>query len=218
MLEHSQLEVTARDGRGKNAARRLRVTGQVPATLYGLGKDAESIALDTKSMVRILNDPAGHNRVFDLQGGAQGHAMAVAWQSDPVTGKLLHIDMKRLDLTNKIRVKVSVETFGVAYGVKTEGGLEDLIVREIEVDCLPEDIPASIRIDVTELRSGQSIRASDIPDGEKYTIASSGDLTIMRIIGKRALEADADTGEAAAAAEAPAVEGAEAGKEGKEGA
>jgi large subunit ribosomal protein L25 len=150
--------------------------------------------------------------VFDLQGGAQGHAMAVDWQSDPVTGKLLHIDMKRLDLTNKIRVKVSVETFGVAYGVKTEGGLEDLILREIEVDCLPEDIPASIRIDVTELRAGQSIRASDIPDGEKYTIASSGDLTIMRIVGKRALEADADTGEAAA--EATAVEGAEAGKEG----
>jgi large subunit ribosomal protein L25 len=214
MLEHSQLEVTARDGRGKNAARRLRVTGKMPATLYGLGKDPESIALDTKSMVRILNDPAGHNRVFDLQGGAQGYAMAVDWQSDPVTGKLLHIDMKRLDLTNKIRVKVSVETFGVAYGVKTEGGLEDLILREIEIECLPEDIPASIRIDVTELRSGQSIRASDIPDGEKYTIASSGDLTIMRIIGKRALEADADTGEAAAAAEAPAAEGAEAGKEG----
>lgn len=212
MLEHSQLEVTARDGRGKNAARRLRVTGKVPATLYGLGKDPESIALDTKSMVRILNDPAGHNRVFDLQGGAQGHAMAVDWQSDPVTGKLLHIDMKRLDLTNKIRVKVSVETFGVAYGVKTEGGLEDLILREIEVECLPEDIPASIRIDVTELRSGQSIRASDIPDGEKYTIASSGDLTIMRIVGKRALEAEGDTGEAAA--EALAAEAGEAAKEG----
>jgi large subunit ribosomal protein L25 len=212
MLEHSQLEVTARAERGKNAARRLRVTGKVPATLYGLGKAPESIALDTRSMVRILNDPSGHNRVFDLQGGAQGHAMAVDWQSDPVTGKLLHIDMKRLDLTNKIRVKVSVETFGVAYGVKTEGGLEDLILREIEVECLPEDIPASIRIDVTELRAGQSIRASDIPDGEKYTIASSGDLTIMRIVGKRALEAEGDTGEAAA--EALAAEGVEAEKEG----
>jgi large subunit ribosomal protein L25 len=165
-------------------------------------------------MVRILNEPSGHNRVFDLQGGAQGHAMAVDWQSDPVTGKLLHVDMKRLDLTNKIRVKVAVETFGVAYGVKTEGGLEDLIVREIEVDCLPEDIPATIRIDVTELRSGQSVRAGDIPDGEKYTIASSPDLTIMRIIGKRALEADADTGEAPAAAE-PAAEGDAAKKEGE---
>ena len=213
MLEHSQLEVTARAERGKNAARRLRVTGKVPATLYGLGKAPESIALDTRSMVRILNEPSGHNRVFDLQGGAQGHAMAVDWQSDPVTGKLLHIDMKRLDLTNKIRVKVAIETYGVAYGVKTEGGLEDIILREIEVECLPEDIPASIRIDVTELRSGESVRAGDIPNGEKYSIASSPDLTIMRIVGKRALEAEADAGDAPAAE--PAGEGEEAQKEGE---
>jgi large subunit ribosomal protein L25 len=213
MLEHSQLEVTARAERGKNAARRLRVTGKVPATLYGLGKEPESIALDTRSMVRILNDPSGHNRVFDLRGGAQGHAMAVDWQSDPVTGKLLHVDMKRLDLTNKIRVKVAIETHGVAYGVKTEGGLEDIILREIEVECLPEDIPANIRIDVTELRAGESVRASDIPDGEKYTIASSGDLTIMRIVGKRALEAEAGD----VAAEAPAAEGGEGEGGGKEG-
>ncbi|MDA1233241.1 MAG: 50S ribosomal protein L25 [Acidobacteria bacterium] len=214
MLEHSQLEVTARAERGKNAARRLRVTGKVPATLYGLGKDPESIALDTRAMVRILNNPSGHNRVFDLQGGAHGHAMAVDWQSDPVTGKLLHIDMKRLDLTTKIRVKVAVETFGVAYGVKTEGGLEDVILREIEVECLPEDIPASIRIDVTELKAGESVRASEIPDGEKYTIASPGALTIMRIVGKRTLEAYADI-EEEAAGEA-VVEGEEAEKE-KEG-
>jgi len=197
MQEHSQLEVTARAERGKNAARRLRVTGKVPATLYGLGKDAESIALDTRSMVRILNQPSGHNRVFDLKGGAQGHAMAVDWQSDPVTGKLLHIDMKRLDITAKIRVKVAIETFGVAYGVKTEGGIEDVILREIEVECLPEDIPASIRIDVTNLKSEESVRASDIPDGEKYTIASAGNLTIMRIVGKRTVEAEAAAGDAA---------------------
>ena len=116
-------------------------------------------------------------------------------------------------MTNKIRVKVAIETYGVAYGVKTEGGLEDIILREIEVECLPEDIPASIRIDVTELRSGESVRAGDIPNGEKYSIASSPDLTIMRIVGKRALEAEADAGDAAAAE--PAVEGEEAQKEGE---
>lgn len=216
MLEHSQLEVTARAERGKNAARRLRVTGKVPATLYGLGKDPEAIALDTRSMVRILNEPSGHNRVFDLKGGAQGHAMAVDWQSDPVTGKLLHVDMKRLDLTNKIRVKVSLETFGVAYGVKTEGGLEDVILREIEVECLPEDIPASIRLDVTELRAGQSVRAGDIPDGEKYTIATPGDFTVMRIVGKRALEAEIAAGDSPVE-EPPAVEDEEEGALEKEG-
>lgn len=216
MLEHSQLEVTARAERGKNAARRLRVTGKVPATLYGLGKDPEAIALDTRSMVRILNESSGHNRVFDLKGGAQGHAMAVDWQSDPVTGKLLHVDMKRLDLTNKIRVKVSLETFGVAYGVKTEGGLEDVILREIEVECLPEDIPASIRLDVTELRAGQSVRAGDIPDGEKYTIATPGDFTVMRIVGKRALEAEIAAGDSPVE-EPPAVEDEEDGAPEKEG-
>jgi large subunit ribosomal protein L25 len=137
--------------------------------------------------------------------------MAVEWQSDPVTGKLLHVDMKRLDITAKIRVKVAIETFGVAYGVKTEGGIEDIILREIEVECLPEDIPAAIRIDVTPLRAEQSVRASDIPDGEKYTIASAGNLTIMRIVGKRAMEAEADAGDAAVAE--PAAEGEDAEKE-----
>jgi large subunit ribosomal protein L25 len=207
MLEHSQLEVTARAERGKNAARRLRVTGKVPATLYGLGKDPEAIALETRSMVRILNEPSGHNRVFDLKGGAQGHAMAVDWQSDPVTGKLLHVDMKRLDLATKIRVKVAIETFGVAYGVKTEGGIEDVILREIEVECLPEDIPAAIRIDVTNLKADESVRASDIPDGEKYTIASAGNLTIMRIVGKRAIEAEAAAGDEPAGEAVIAEEG-----------
>ena len=216
MQEHSQLEVTARAERGKNAARRLRVTGKVPATLYGLGKDAESIALDTRSMVRILNQPSGHNRVFDLKGGAQGHAMAVDWQSDPVTGKLLHVDMKRLDITAKIRVKVAIETVGVAYGVKTEGGIEDVILREIEVECLPEDIPAAIRIDVTPLRADQSVRASDIPDGEKYTIASAGNLTIMRIVGKRAVEAEAAAGDAPEEETAATEEGEAAAEGGEE--
>ena len=197
MLEHSQLDVTARAERGKNAARRLRASGQVPATLYGLGKDPESIALNTKIMVRILNDPSGHNRVFDLQGGAEGAAMATDWQSDPVTGKLLHVDMQRVDLAKKITVKVAVETTGVAYGVKTEGGLEDLILREIEVECLPEDIPESIQINVEELQAGQSIRVGDLEDGEKYTLASKDDLTIVRIVGKRALEAAAEEGEEA---------------------
>lgn len=211
MLEHSQLEVSARAERGKNAARRLRVTGKVPATLYGLGKAAEAIALDTKSMVRILNQPSGHNRVFDLRGGAQGHAMAVDWQSDPVTGKLLHVDMHRIDITAKIRVKVAFETVGVAYGVKTEGGIEDLILREVEVECLPEDIPASIKYDVTKLRAGESVRMRDLPAGEKYSIASSGELTLLRIVGKRALEeesAAADT-EAEPAAAEPEEEGSE---------
>jgi len=210
MLEHTQVEVSTRTERGKNAARRLRVTGQVPATVYGLGKDPDSISLNTRSMVAILNDTSDRNRVFDLTGGSEGPTMAVAWQSDPVTGKLLHVDLRRVDPTKMVRVKVAVKPTGEAYGVKTEGGLIDAIVREAEVDCLPDDVPASIDVDITELETGQSIRVRDLEAGEKYSIASKGDLTLLRLVGKRTEEEDeADEAAAAVAGEeaATAAEG-----------
>ncbi len=205
MQKHIELEVSAREERGKNAARRLRASGQVPATLYGLDQEPASLALDSKAMVRILTSRTDRNRVLDLRGGATGAAMAADWQSDPVTGKLLHVDMKRIDLNAKAKMSVPLVTKGVAYGVKTEGGLEDVILREITLLCLPEDAPENIEIDVTELRAGESVRVRDLPLGDKYEVIAKPETTILRIIGKAATEegmADGDDEEAA-------VEGAE---------
>jgi large subunit ribosomal protein L25 len=213
MIDHSQIDVVTRTERGKNAARRLRVTGQVPATVYGLGKDPDSISLNTKSMVNILNDQTSRNRVFDLTGGSTGPVMAVAWQSDPVTGKLLHVDMRRVDMAQNVRVKVPITLTGEAYGVKTEGGIVDVILRELEIACLPNEVPSSVVIDISEMRAGSSVRVSDLPEGEKYTITSKSGMTVMRLVGKRtddeeeAEEAAAAEASAAAAAAAAAAEG-----------
>ncbi len=213
MQKHIELEVSAREGRGKNDARRLRASGQAPATLYGLDQDPVSLAVDSKTMVRILGSRTNRNRVLDLSGGASGPAMAADWQSDPVTGKLLHVDMRRVDLDQKARIDVPIVTKGVAYGVKTEGGLEDIILREVTVLCRPEDAPEQIEIDVTELRAGESVRVRDLPGSEKYEVVSKAGMTILRVIGKRAAEAGMEDDEEVAVEEAATEEGAEEEKE-----
>lgn len=209
MIKHFEMEVSAREGRGKNAARRLRATGKVPATLYGLGQDAVSLALDTKSMIRLLSSPTERNRVLDLKGGAAGPAMASDWQADPVTGKLLHVDLRRIDIAGRVVVKVPVLTTGIAYGVKTEGGMEDRILREVLIECKPEDIPESLSIDVTELKTDESVRVSDLDTGD-MTVLSDANQVLVRIVGKRSEEEEeaAEAAAAEAAAEAAAGEGA----------
>lgn len=185
MLEHTQLEVSPRTERGKNAARRLRVTGQTPATVYGLGQDPLAVALDTKAMVGYLNDRSGRNRVFELTGGTTGSTMAVAWQSDPVTSKLLHVDLRRVDMTTPVTVKVPLHMSGEAYGVKTEGGIIDVILREIDITCLPDNVPETFEVDITEMRAGSSVRVSDLADSEIYKISSNPNMTVLRLVGKR---------------------------------
>lgn len=208
MLEHTQLEVSPRTERGKNAARRLRVTGQIPATVYGLGRDPEAVAVDTKSMVNYLNDTSGRNRVFELTGGAEGPTMAVAWQSDPVTNKLLHVDLRRVDMATRVKVKVPLHLTGEAHGVKTEGGILDVILREIDIECLPNDVPETFELDITELGTGATVRVSDLAGSDKYTVASNGNMTVLRLVGRRA-EEEEDAAAEVAGEEGEATESAE---------
>ncbi len=170
--------------RGKNEARRLRVRGSSPAVLYGSGGAAVAVAVNPKEVNRILNSKTGHNTIFDLAvaGGETTPVMIVAWQRDPIKDHLLHIDLKRIDLTARIRVKVPVHTLGDPKGVKIQGGLHELITREIEIECLPDEIPEEFRIDVTELVIGQSIRASDIPLTGSTKLISPADSVISHII------------------------------------
>src|SRR5579862_648756 len=143
----------ARATRGKNEARRLRVKGMAPGVLYGSGGDAVAVSVNPKEVTKILHSSTGHNTIFNLtvQGGEATPVMIVDWQSDPVRENLLHVDLKRIDLSQRLAVKVRVQTAGEPKGVKIQGGLLEVIGREIEIECLPDDIPEFYTVDVSEL-------------------------------------------------------------------
>jgi large subunit ribosomal protein L25 len=179
-----------RDTRGKNAARRARRSGRIPAVVYGAYKDAISLAVDPKEVSRILRSASGHNTIFnlDIKGVENTPVMVVDWQNDPVTSSLLHIDLKRIDLTKRIKVSVPVVTTGEAKGVKTQGGLLELVTREVEIECLPDEIPEHFVVDVTELLIGQSKRASDLPLFGSVTLVSNADSVVAHVVALRAVE------------------------------
>ncbi len=189
MQRQIEMEVAVREERGKNAARRLRLTGNVPATVYGLGKEPQAISVNTKEMTTVLKDPAGHNRVFNIKcDGTQEHAMAVDYQIDPVKHSLLHVDLQRVDVNKPVTVSVPIKAVGTAYGVKTEGGFEEMVSREVRIECLPLDIPESIEVDVTDLRVGQAVRAKDLPASDTWTLADLDQRVLVHIMASRATD------------------------------
>jgi len=176
--------------RGKNEARRLRAAGSAPAVVYGTGKDAVAVAVNPKEMVRILRSKTGHNTIFHLaiKDGENTPVMIVDWQRDPVKDTILHIDMKRIDLSVRLVVKVPVHTLGEPEGVKLQGGLHEVITREIEVECLPNEIPEELTIDVSKLTMGQAVRASDVPLPGSVRLVSPPEAVISHIVAMKAEE------------------------------
>jgi len=201
MRKEITVAAEARPTRGKNEARRLRVKGLAPAVLYGSGGPAVPVAVNPKDVSKILHSNTGHNTIFNLaiQGGEDTPVMIVDWQSDPVRENLLHIDLKRIDLSKRIAVKVRVQTSGEPKGVKIQGGLLEIIGREIEIECLPDDIPELYTVDVAELMIGQNLRASDIPLGGSVKLLSSPEQVIAHVVTLKAETAEATPAEGAAA-------------------
>lgn len=179
-----------RESRGKNEARRLRAAGSAPAVLYGSGGDVVPLAVSPKEVNKILHSKAGHNTIFNVSvtGGETTPVMIVDWQNDPVKDNLLHVDLKRIDLSRRIRVKVPMHTIGEPKGVKLQGGLHELITREIEIECLPDEIPEHFTVDVSELMLGQSIRASDVQLPESIELVSPRDSVISHVIALKVEE------------------------------
>jgi large subunit ribosomal protein L25 len=166
--ENNTLEALPRTPGNKNEARRVRRGGKIPAVVYGAGKDAVSVSVDPRQVSRILASETGHNTIFDLAlTGEQTKAMIVDWQYEPIKGKLLHIDLKRIAMDQKLAVKVPIFLKGEAVGVKSQGGILEQMLREVEVECLPGDIPSHIDADVTELVFGKVLRVSDLPHSDK---------------------------------------------------
>ena len=145
---------TPREGKfNKNAARRVRVAGKIPAVVYGAGQDAVAVTVDPRAITKILHSDSGHNTIFDLnvEGSAVVKAMIVDWQHEPIKGQLLHIDLKRIAMDKTMRVSVPIQLTGVAQGVKNQGGILEHVLREVEIECLPGDIPSHLAVDVTSL-------------------------------------------------------------------
>jgi len=198
------VEGAPRTERGKNEARRLRVTGQVPATLYGGKGGPLSLAVNTKQLTAILRSESGHNTLFEVDfAGKKEPAIVKDWQVDPVSGKLLHVDLLRVAMDVRIKVKVPVHTFGEPSGVKVQGGVYEVVTREVEVECLPADIPTEFRMDVSGLMLNQSLRANDLPiDKTKLKLLTDGNSVLAHVVALRVEEEKPV--EAAAVAATPA--------------
>src|SRR5436190_17604636 len=170
----AEILVTAkgRDDRGKNAARRLRREGFVPAIVYGGKGDNIAVAVDPKALKKVLRSEAGRNAILklDIAGSGATNAILKSWQVDPIKEQFLHADFYRIAMDVVIRVTVPIHVRGEARGVKVDGGILELILREIEVECLPGDIPEHIDVDVSDLGLNGALRVSDLPANAKVKI------------------------------------------------
>jgi large subunit ribosomal protein L25 len=181
-LETNSLEAQPREAGTKNDARRVRQGGKIPAVVYGAGKDSVSVSVDPRVVSRILHSETGHNTIFDLvNGGERTKAMIVDWQYEPIKGTLLHIDLKRIAMDKVLTVRVPIVLKGEAAGVKQEGGIMEQILRELEIECLPADIPSHIDADVSQLTFGMVLRVSDLPPIEKLKFLTDANQPVAHV-------------------------------------
>jgi large subunit ribosomal protein L25 len=164
------ITATPRTGKfNKGFARRVRMQGLIPAVVYGAGQDSVAVTVDPKVITKILYSDAGHNTIFDLaiEGAGPAKGMIVDWQNEPIKGHLLHIDIKRIAMDKAMRVSVPVHLTGTSVGVKTHGGILGQVLHEVEIECLPNDIPGHIDVDISGLDINGAIHISDLPHSDK---------------------------------------------------
>jgi large subunit ribosomal protein L25 len=203
------LEAQARDTFGKNEARRTRRDGRVPGVLYGgAGKGATPISVEPRALLRILHSESGANTLISLKlagGGGDHRVLVKEFQLDPVTRQVLHADFYRVAMDKVIRVTIQVTVHGEPKGVKQQGGVLEFVRREIEIECLPGDIPEHVDVDVSELMLHQGVRVRDIATDPKWKPVTEGEAMLVHVIMPKAEETPAPA-EAAAATPAAPVE------------
>jgi large subunit ribosomal protein L25 len=196
-MSELKIDVQKREKTGKGANRRARSGGLIPAVVYGGGKESVSIEIDRKSMLDLMKKAGSENPVYLLKlGDNERHAMIREVQTHPISRQVVHIDFQRVLMDQKIHVKVPVELVGVSYGVKTQGAVLDFVTREIEVECLPGDIPGHVELDVTELHAGQHAEAGDVKLPEGVTLYDSPDKVIVSVAHSKTTEDTGAEGEA----------------------
>jgi len=189
-MEQVVVEAQPRSGRGKNAARRLRRAGLVPAVAYGGKKEPVAVSVDPRAIERILHSEAGRNAVLALQikGYGSTPAMIKDWQYEPVRGSLLHLDFLRIAMDVRLKVKVPVLPQGEPVGVKQQAGILEFVNREVEVECLPGDIPDHLTIDVSELKIGESFRVGDLKMDRRYQVLTDSEQVLAHVIAPKVHE------------------------------
>lgn len=200
------LQAEKRETRGKNEARRLRAQGRIPAVVYGVEKGkALEIAVDPKALLKILHSESGVNTLIGLNlGGGHTRVLVKEYQLDPIDHRLLHADFYQVAMDKTLTVTVPIVLRGEAKGVKQQGGIVDFVHREIELECLPTDIPENIEVDLSELMMHQGIRVRDLHvEGAKWKPVSDADMMIVHVVALKA-EAEPAPAEVAAAPAAPA--------------
>ncbi len=222
-MKEAVLAVTSREGVGKNVARSLRREGRIPAALYGPEREPKSVSVAAVDVLRLLRDGAGSNVLISLdidgKGAGESKSLIRQMQRDPVRGDILHLDFHQISMTRPINLTIPVRLNGTPDGVKNEGGVLQHIIREIEISCLPTNIPDSLELDVSELGIQDSIHVSDVTV-ENATVLADPDRTIVIVSPPTVSTEKTEEEEAAEAAAEPEVIGAEASAEddkGKEG-
>lgn len=190
MSQALSVEADPREDFGKNASRRLRHAGRIPGVIYGGGGPAIPVTVDPKKIAAVLHSESGHNAIFSLEikGKAPARVMLRDWQVDPLHGDLLHVDMVRVARDTKLRVKVPIHVTGDAKGVKVQGGIFEFLLREVELECLPDDIPDHITVDVTELLIGRNLRVAELPVSEKVTVLTDPQRVVAHVVALKAEE------------------------------
>jgi large subunit ribosomal protein L25 len=193
-MASATLEATTRDTRGKNEARRLRVAGKIPAVLYGGAGGAIPLSVDPKALSRILHSGSGVNSIIslDVQGQGVTQVLVKEFLLEPIKHTMLHADFYRLQMDKTITVTVSIVLKGEPKGVKIQGGVVDFPGREVEIECLPADIPDSLPVDISELMIGQGVRLKDLAAGQKWTPVSDSDTLIVHVVAAKVEEAAAE--------------------------
>jgi len=178
------------------------MSGRIPAVVYGAFKDPVSVSVNPKDVTKILRSKTGHNSIFDvdIEGVEKTPVIVADEQYDPIKGNLLHIDLRRIDLTRKLRLHIPIHVTGEAKGVKQQGGVLDVVTKSVEIECIPDDIPDQFDIDVTELMIGNAIRVGGLPVKDGIRILTAGDAVIAHVVGIKE-EAAAEPAAAAAVAE-----------------
>ena len=200
------IEAQIRIPEGKNANRRIRKSGKIPAIIYGQSKQPTTLSIDPGDIRAIMRSEAGQNTIFtvSIESAGQHSAMVKEYQLDPVKGKLIHVDLLEIAMDRLLTLTVNVELIGTPLGVKIDGGTLDFITRAIEIECMPADIPESVKLEISELRVNGYIRAKDINLGDKVKILTDPEAMIATITLPRK-GASTEATEAAAAAEPEAI-------------
>lgn len=181
MADQIVLKADQRTGSGKKIAKQLRSTGQLPAVVYGEKEAPITCAVDERALTDVLH-AHGRNAIITLETSDKSQSTIVKeLQQHPVRGNILHVDFHRIDLTRKIIVEVPVDSHGIPFGVRNDGGILEHMLHHIEIECLPTDIPEHIEIDVSELGVGDSLHVSDITVDDKLTIITDGERTVFSL-------------------------------------